>query len=485
MGKPKPTPDSQWDDIPGFNRKVEKYNPLDTDAWLRDHKIREIAAKRGQQNQPAAAQQEPDDTYRKILSWVNQRGLRCKHDINDHIADAVAELNDIEDQEGLEVQKDRVTEIGTKANINIENCRMRDHDLLYELRKALTEETKDFEEFRQRASLTRMAIYPTNFFQKYWLVMFCAVVEVIFNSFVLADVTPTGLLGAISLMALITAVNILTGALIIGSLLCQRNHIKITISICSWVLLLLFTVGIIIFNLGVGHLRDSMIGIQQAQFSDPLEIIRNDAWARLASNHLNYESFQSGLLVIVGILFFLIAAWKGYRSDDAYPEYGMKDRHLRQLNRRYRSKLEEARGAIDVARLKAVNELKDLRYEMEAKKAQWRNTIDRIERILTNYPAQLRQYRNDLDTLLTAYCAANRETRTEPEPRFFDIEMSIDPDILTTPKFEPPEEPNQRGLADHIHQMIQNVQALHTKALEQYPSLEDISAEGFVGEDKA
>ena len=253
----------------------------------------------------------------------------------------------------------------------------------------------------------------------------------------------------------------------------------------SWVSLPVVAAGILVFNLGVGHLRDSMIGIQQAQLSDPFEVLKNDAWARLASNHLNYESFQSGLLVIVGFLFFSIAAWKGYRSDDAYPGYGKKDRHLRQLNRQYRSKLEEARSAIDAERLKAINELEDLRHEMETKKAQWRNTVDRIERIVTDYPARLRQYQNDLDTLLTAYSTANRETRTEPEPGFFDKPMAIDPGILTAPKFEPPEESNQKDLADQIHQAIQNVQTLYAEALEQYPSLEVISAEGFTGEDTA
>ena len=486
MSKPKPTPDSQWDDIPGFDRKLEQYVRLDADAWLRDHNICEIAAKRGLQNQPTTAQQQPDAMYQKIPAWVNQRGLRCRHDINDHIADAVAELNDIEDQEGLEVQKNRVTEIRDNTEIDIENCRLRDCGILYELRKALTEETKDFEKFRKRANLTRMAVYPTNFFQKWWLVIACAMVEVLFNAFVLADVTPTGFLGAISLMGLITAVNILVGALLVGSLLLRAgHHINATIKAVSWVSLLVVMVGILIFNLGVGHLRDSMIGIQQAQLSDPFEVLRNDAWARLASNHLHYESFQSGLLVIVGLLFFSIAMWKGYRSDDFYPGYGKKDRHLRQLNRRYRGKLEEARSAIDAERLNAINELNDLRHEMETKKAQWRTTVDRIERIVTDYPAHLRQYQNDLDTLLTAYCTANRETRTEPEPGFFDKPMSIDPYILTAPKFEPPEESSQKDLADHIHQAIQNVQTLYAEALEQYSSLEDISAEGFTGEDTA
>ena len=65
MGKPKPTPDSQWDDIPGFDRKPEKFIPLAADAWLRDHNIREIAAKRGQQNQPATAQQDNQMTCTK------------------------------------------------------------------------------------------------------------------------------------------------------------------------------------------------------------------------------------------------------------------------------------------------------------------------------------------------------------------------------------------------------------------------------------
>ena len=145
----------------------------------------------------------------------------------------------------------------------------------------------------------------------------------------------------------------------------------------------------------------------------------------------------------------------------------------------FRIKLEEARRVIEIQHKKDVDELQDILYELDVKKAQWRNTMDRIIRVRQEYPANLRQYEADLKFLLAAYRTANRNIRTEPVPGFFDSLLPLDPDIMEPPIFEPREESNQGDIAEHIHKSIENVQMLYRNALLNYPSLEDISARGF------
>ena len=66
----KPIPDGQWDDVPGFNVGKEEYVRLDTEAWLRDHRIREEGRERGEKNFPPSDAGEPDDVHYKMLSWI-------------------------------------------------------------------------------------------------------------------------------------------------------------------------------------------------------------------------------------------------------------------------------------------------------------------------------------------------------------------------------------------------------------------------------
>lgn len=478
MRKPKPTPDSQWDDIPGFNQKTGQYVPLDTEAWFRDHKIREIAAERGLKNQPSENEKQPDDMHERIKSWVHNRGLQCKRDVDHYISDANAELNDIEDNEGLDQLKSRVTQIRTRVELKIKSRLQNDRNDLHDIERAVDEETRDFEEFRNQAGLNRMAVYPTGFMRKWWLVFVFAALEVAVNAFMLGEVTPTGFLGAYSQMLIITAINILIGALVIGSLLRAQNHVAIWRKILSWTLMPVVTAGILMFNLAVGHLRDSTLMIDPAQLTHPSDVLTNDVWLRLVSNPVHYESFQSGLLVIAGFVFFSIAAWKGYGADDTYPGYGKRDRHYRKLTSRYQAQCRGKIGKLQDVTEKGVDELNEMLYEMRAKQAEWRNTTDRITRVREGYPENLRQYQRNLDSLLAAYRTANRNARTETAPDFFDSPISLDPDIMEPPIFEAREEPNWQGLNEHIAESIRHIQELYKKALPEYPTLEDIHRSG-------
>ena len=90
MAKTKPTPDSQWDEVPGFDPARGEYVRLDTDAWLRDHGIREEARSRGERNFPPADAGDRDDIHYKIQAWVNHRGRQCQGDVSQHLSDFVA-----------------------------------------------------------------------------------------------------------------------------------------------------------------------------------------------------------------------------------------------------------------------------------------------------------------------------------------------------------------------------------------------------------
>ena len=96
--------------------------------------------------------------------------------------------------------------------------------------------------------------------------------------------------------------------------------------------------------------------------------------------------------------------------------------------------LESTRNEVDVA----IDEIKN-RYEMD--RAGWKSTLDRLRMVVDDYPVNLRQYDKDLAYLLAAYRSANLAARTTDPPPFFDIEPTIDEDMIQAPEFPVPDPP--------------------------------------------
>ena len=61
--------------------------------------------------------------------------------------------------------------------------------------------------------------------------------------------------------------------------------------------------------------------------------------------------------------------------------------------------------------------------------------------VAKNYPVNLRQYNNDLSYLLAAYRDANLAARTASPPPFFDVEPTIDEDVVQAPELSVPDPP--------------------------------------------
>ena len=135
------------------------------------------------------------------------------------------------------------------------------------------------------------------------------------------------------------------------------------------------------------------------------------------------------------------AAYKAYTADDPFPGYGVKHREVEALHGRYQDDLNDALDELESARNDAnvaIDEIKD-RYEMD--RAGYEGALDRLRMVVDGYPLNLRQYNKDLAYLLAAYRGANLAARTASPPLFFDIEPTIDEDVVQPPQFAVPPPP--------------------------------------------
>ena len=117
-----------------------------------------------------------------------------------------------------------------------------------------------------------------------------------------------------------------------------------SISVAGVLLTCLYFIFMIIFNLGIAHYRTALVAGETASaFARAIESVR--------TNPLQIGSYESSMLLIIGVAFSLIAFVDGYGLDDPYPGYG-------RLARRRDSSLESFRE-IKAERTETLQKLKD------------------------------------------------------------------------------------------------------------------------------
>ena len=311
-------PNAEWDDIPGFNGQTGEYVRLDTDGWLKAHRIREKARELGLDNFPGKDQADPDDAHYKMLAWINQRAKQCKQDVDKYLLDQKAMLSRIEESEDLETFKEDADQITADATIGFWQKTQDDQNTLSQIKAELLYGWREYVKFRKCNHLDRLA-QDTDVVTAVIWVLILFLIETVLNASLLMEVNPFGLIGAAIQMGLITSVNILIGFLGVGQIFRYVNHVNMGKRFVGWLAGGSLTCLILGFNVAVGHFRDSMQAMVARAETDPIVMLENDAVPRLLEEPLGFDTFQTVLLVVMGILFFAIASWKGYRWDDPYP----------------------------------------------------------------------------------------------------------------------------------------------------------------------
>ena len=455
-----------------INRARQRYEELD--AWLQDENIIEKARERGEQNLPASNETQLDDIHRKSLGWINFQAGQYKEEINNELSDHLRVISDLEDGEELDILEGKVETECTDAEVNFNDAVDHGRNALTRLDEAVKESSAELRDFRKRAGLKRVASYSFRA-KALQVILGCAMVEILLNAVLLADVNPFGLLGAIAQMTIIAAINILTGWLVVGFALRLQNHVSRVQKAVAWIFIIVPTCLILAFNLLVGHYREDLQNISEDVTNRDFATLGQNVLQSMFQDPFNF-SFQSILLIVVGIISFCIASWKGYQSDDPYPGYGQRDRLGHKLKDNYERRWEIEVQKLQTVRDEHIEKLKDEHHKLEIKQHKRREVCTRADCAVEQYPNKMRQYQDELNYLVSAYRDANREARTEPPPPFFNQALTIDGDLLANPpSFEPPSNTRTEGVQQKILEAIKRIREMYEKAKSKYPTLEDIT----------
>ena len=468
-----------WDNTPGFDPRKEEYIHLDLDQWLKKHKISDKGRESGAQNLPSTDSNELDACEEKIRTWINRRGRVCRQNVSGHLSDLERQLSDMENDQELDTLQQKVLEIKEDAGLKIELKAQEGRNTLHEYESAVSEASRDFARFRKEAGLTRLADYSGRK-AALWFIWVGFFIESVLNATLLMEVNVFGLVGSIGQMGAISAVNILMLALAMGALLRWRNCVSANRRLWAWGGIIVVIALVLCFNVIIGHFRDSM---QQVMNDASVNIyaLGGDALTRMLEDFFGFEAFQSFFLALIGFLFFAVASWKWYQRDDIYPDYGRRDRELKQLEKRFIKMYEKAHGNLENIFKDYVSKLEDKRHILEIKQSKWREISLRGKKLVDEYPINLHQYQNDLDHLLSVYRTANKEQRTEPPPSHFSEHVHVDKEILQPLSFSPPVETNITGVTNKVHDAIKQVQNAYQEAARQFRTLEHIKKDSLDG----
>lgn len=463
-----------WTTVPGWDSAKQEYVELDCERWIRENKIREAGRENGKQEFPPSEAVQPDEIFMKIVDWVNQRGKACHAEVSRYLVQQRHAL-ELETREGMAPIQDTVEGLKNQGMVKLTDQAEKDRSILVQMQREDRDGQTALAAFKARANLERVPEYNERETWYWWLVGI-VVIEALANAMMLAGVHEYGLLGAIVIMLAVSVVNagILGG--LIGEGWRQKNSVQLLPKSLGWTLVAMGATGMFLWNLLVGHFRDSMLAVATKAVSGASslgELLADDTPERFSNNLFGLEGMLSWLLAVIGAGCCTFAATKWLKRDDVYPGYGPVHRTANEYSEQFREERAQRLANLEKIYLKYIENIRDERVKIENKKGGHRVITDKARETVRQFSMQLRQYQSHLDFILSAYRTANEKARSAPNPEFFSQNFTIDRDMLKPPPWQDVPPPDYDEDWKSFRQAEDAIRRAYEDAQSQYPTFED------------
>lgn len=302
---------------------------------------------------------------------------------------------------------------------------------------------RQYNVFREENELThREAHYPESFVYHWAVIAAFIFGESLANSYFFKDATDSGFLGGIFVATLISVVNVLVAAAVLGSqVLPQFNHVRpfrrfffggVGTAICVLVIFLI--------NLAAAHTRAIISRAVKEGSLASTEAFR-EAILALKERPFAVDNFEAWMLFVIGLIIAFSAAIKGYTADDPYPNYGHEDRLRRKAQAAYA--LEQTAYFREVTgRIRTVEEsMHSLRAKVRQAVQGHDLALEESRRTIDDCRLFVQHLNDVAKSLLRTYRDINRRVRTSPPPGYFTEEVNpFDSMVASLPPIEKNEE---------------------------------------------
>lgn len=407
-------------------RKSPVNHELDTRSLADHFRLVERGRERGKNGEPHPKQRGLDSVETEVADYCNRlfqerresfrrdaevlkKRLEPSHDEDERGADA-----DLEN--ACNRMRDRLADEGSEID---------------ELARRAQQSVKDLQTFREEHGISHEAEVPDSLNWSWGVLAGFIVFETIMNGFFFGEQMASGLLGGSLYAFFISALNVIAVGGAAALAFSQLRHKDQGRRLGGVLGLAAVVVVAVVWNVFVAHYRDALPPefpeeVVTAEVPseererwglDDEEAAEQQAVWLLVQNQLQLNGFNSYMLVLVGLLMCVVAAWKWYKMSDPYPGYGKLER----ARRRTRRELVDERGDL----IEDIQEIHD--HAVVAQRSAvpdpvkaWKRADDAYAKLVDSH-AKFCDFARDLETsgsgAIEYYRSANREApRTVPEP---------------------------------------------------------------------
>jgi len=438
---------------------------IDRDGMAKTLNLQERGRENGELNQPPPTATVMDVVENDIIAQINSELTRAQINARTQCQAYENRLADLR----------LLHEVGTikaeaaKALGDFDTLVIDWRNRLSNLRDKIVASYRDLETFKAKNHLTRPAHDKPASIVTWSGFAVSFLLEVVGNALFLRVNDDLGYLGGLIAAIMVAAINVGVG-ISVGFLLWPRTKVRAdTERTVAWVGIGLWVVFLLVWNLFAAHFRDA----KSLGADDP----QSAAVQTLLASPLSLEGIYSWGLFIIGILAAVVGARTAYRADDPFPGYGERDRNHRARCEEYADGVAEANRQLTGVRDDAIQGATDVKRQLglqSQERGRIRNAHNRFARRYQQHQDHIEIVAN---YLLSIYRNANRGSRTEPSPAYFDNQWELnrsDVEPLHDPQLPDTE---IKSAEDALSACIDNVAAAFTDAIGKFEPLEKLKAE--------
>lgn len=313
--------------------------------------------------------------------------------------------------------------IADAAELAIVRVRDRARSTLIALRKHERDRWRDLSAFRSANGLTGRSAQYTQPWPplKVWVWIVLALVgESFLNGAIFAEASPDYWQGGVIQALAFSGINILLGFFFLGLIAARyASHVTSWKRIAGIVGVIVVVIIGILFNMYVAHYREVIESVPLDQIDALAKTSYVDAAKHMREHPFEFTTWQSIVLLIIGLAVFLGLAIKGYFVDDPYPRYGHHERAAIRARRAYERAKQDVKKAVEKEIDAAAKKLKR-RIEAEARRVDEAREIvaesEEVEREVADSAADLARA---CTVNLRDYREVNAYVRTDQPPTYF------------------------------------------------------------------
>jgi hypothetical protein len=280
------------------------------------------------------------------------------------------------------------------------------------LKNELKDKKHDLEMFKNNHNLERSASYPKSQKYVYGVLFIILLAESILNGYVLSKAQDWGYFGGVFLAFLVASVNVVLAFMVGKFIFIQIWHINkfrrtacFSISV-SWLVLMF------LYNLGVAFARNNIDKTLKMEFDLDLFL----------SNPFAFQSFDSWLLLFLGVIFALIALWDGKKSDDGYFGYGEVDRLKKDLELDIDEVKQELQNGLDEEKEKNDKNIAAQELIVLTGRSIMDNHYSERDRLIKGFADDVKAVKGQAKIDIKTFREVNSKVREDPPPKYFSKE---------------------------------------------------------------